>query len=161
MDRALCALRPAAGDPPLIDPSWPIRGPCHDGAVFPALLVLRRFIGAIRYAAKEEGFRAVFTAAVSLIALGTIVYSLAEGWNVGDAFYFAICTLTTSNVSDPHLVLTSEAIRIFTAFYVIVGIGILVETLRRIGMGYVRMRSEHSKIAKRITHRDDPQGDNG
>jgi hypothetical protein len=40
--------------------------------------------------------------------------------------YFAISTLTTSSIADPDLTLTSEAIKIFTAFYVLTGIGILV-----------------------------------
>jgi hypothetical protein len=54
----------------------------------------------LRYAAREQGFRVVFASAISLIALGTIVYSVSEGWSVFDSFYFAVCTLTTSNVSD-------------------------------------------------------------
>ena len=35
--------------------------------------------------------------------LGTITYSLAEGWNVVDAFYFSVATLTTSSIADPDL----------------------------------------------------------
>jgi hypothetical protein len=124
-------------------------------------LVLRRFVGAIRYAAKEEDFRAVFGAAVSLLTLGTAVYALSEGWSVGDAFYFAVCTLTTSNVSDPHLILTDEALRVFSAFYVLVGIGILVETGRRLSVGYVKMRSEHGLVAKRALSKKTASGDSG
>ena len=59
----------------------------------------------------------VFASAISLITLGTIVYSVSEGWSVFDSFYFAACRLTTSNVSDPRLVLTNDPIRVFTAFY--------------------------------------------
>ncbi len=44
-----------------------------------------------------------------------------------DSFYFAIATLTTSSIADPDLTLTNDAIKIFTAFYVLTGIGILVE----------------------------------
>ncbi|MGA2014576.1 MAG: potassium channel family protein [Solirubrobacteraceae bacterium] len=121
------------------------------------VVMVRRLVAAIRYAARDEGFRGVFGAAVSMIALGTAVYSLGEGWSVWDGFYFAVCTLTTSNISDPHLVLTTPLLRIFTAFYVLVGIGILVETARRIGLGYVAARSEHGIIARR--HHEDPDPD--
>ena len=38
--------------------------------------------------------------------LGTLVYSLDEGWNVVDSLYFSVSTLTTTSVSDPDLVLT-------------------------------------------------------
>jgi hypothetical protein len=127
--------------------------------VIGAVLALRRLVAAIRYAAREEGFRVIFGSAVSLIALGTIAYSLGEGWSVPDGFYFAVCTLTTSSVADPHLVLTNESIRIFTAFYVLIGIGILVETVRQLGMGYVRSRSEHGSVAKHaLKRRGDPGG---
>jgi hypothetical protein len=56
--------------------------------------MFRRFLHAIKYAAKEESFAAVAGAAISLVLVGTITYSLGEGWNVADGFYFAVCTLT-------------------------------------------------------------------
>jgi hypothetical protein len=56
-------------------------------------------------------------------------------------------------------VLTNEPIRIFTAFYVLIGIGVLVETVRQIGMGYVKARSEHGLVGKHARQRrGDPGG---
>ena len=98
--------------------------------------------GAIKYAAKEESFAAVVGAAIVLVAVGTVTYTLGEGWNVVDGFYFAVCTLTTSSIADPDLTLTSEALKIFTAFYVLTGIGILVELARQLGVGFIKMREE-------------------
>ena len=46
--------------------------------------MFQRMLGAIKYAAKEEHFAVVAGAAVFLIIVGTGVYSLGEGWNVGD-----------------------------------------------------------------------------
>jgi len=106
--------------------------------------MFRQMFGAIKHAAKEEGFLAILAAAILLVITGTVAYSVAEGWNVVDAFYFAIATLTTSSIADPDLTLTSEAIKIFTAFYVLTGIGILVEVARQIGFGFVAMRSERT-----------------
>jgi hypothetical protein len=106
--------------------------------------MLRRFFGAVKFAAKEESFAAVVGAAIVLVLAGTVAYSLGEGWSVVDGFYFAVCTLTTSSIADPNLVLTHEALKIFTAFYVLTGIGILVETARQLGVGFVRMRQEQS-----------------
>jgi hypothetical protein len=111
-----------------------------------------RMFGAIRYAAKEESFAAVFAAAVALICTGTVVYSLGEGWNVVDGFYFAVCTLTTSSIADPSLTLTSGALKIFTAFYILTGIGILVEVARQLGVGFVRLRQDQSD-ARHARHR--------
>ena len=100
--------------------------------------------GAIKHAAKEESFAAVVGAAIVLVAVGTVTYTLGEGWNVADGFYFAVCTLTTSSIADPDLTLTSEALEVFTAFYVLTGIGILVELARQLGVGYIRMREEQA-----------------
>lgn len=108
--------------------------------------MFQRLRDAIKYAAKEESFAAIFGAGVFLVILGTITYSLAEGWNVVDAFYFAVATLTTSSIADPDLELTSGAIKVFTAFYVLTGIGILVELARQIGIGFVKQREERKSV---------------
>ncbi len=131
--------------------------------MYTVLRMLQRFAGAVKHAAEEETFAAVIGAAIALVIVGTGAYSLGEGWNVVDGFYFAVCTLTTSSIADPNLTLTSEALKIFTAFYVLTGIGILVELARQLGVGFVKARAEHSaarharhedRRAKR--HKDDP-----
>ena len=53
--------------------------------------------------------------------IGTLTYTLGGDWSVVDGFYFAVATLTTSNRSE------ADPAKIFTALYVLVGIGILVE----------------------------------
>ena len=114
--------------------------------------MFQRMVGAIKHAAKEEHFAAVAGSALFLIFLGTVVYSLGEGWNVLDGFYFAICTLTTSSIADPSLTLTHETLKIFTAFYVLTGIGILVELARELGIGFVKEReTRHARH-----HKEDP-----
>ena len=118
--------------------------------------MLRRFFGAIKYAAKEENFAAVAGAGVTLILLGTVTYSFGEGWNVVDGFYFAVCTLTTSSIADPNLTLTHEALKLFTAFYVLTGIGILVELARELGVGYVKEREERHAARHARRHKEDP-----
>lgn len=112
--------------------------------------------GAIKIAAKEESFAAIFAAAISLVITGTIVYSLGEGWNVVDGFYFAVCTLTTSSIADPSLTLSSGALKVFTAFYILTGIGILVEVARQLGVGFVRLRQEKGEARHDRRHKEDP-----
>jgi Ion channel len=121
--------------------------------------LLQRFLGAIRYAAREESFAAVVGAAVALVIAGTLVYTLGEGWRLVDGFYFAVCTLTTSSIADPNLVLTSDVLKIFTTLYVLLGIGILVELARQLGVGFVRARQERTEArqARRDRrHAEDP-----
>src|SRR5512132_1685713 len=118
--------------------------------------MLERMLRAIKCSAKEEHFAVVAGAAVTLILVGTVTYTLGEGWNVADGFYFAVCTLTTSSIADPNLTLTSEALKVFTALYVLTGIGILVELARQLGVGFIKMRTEHSATRDARRHMGDP-----
>ena len=114
--------------------------------------MLRRMLRAMKYSAQDEHFAVVAGAAVGLILVGTAAYSLGEGWNVIDGFYFAVCTLTTSSIADPDLTLTHDALKLFTVFYVLTGIGILVELARELGVGFVKERSaRHARH-----HKEDP-----
>jgi Ion channel len=119
-----------------------------------ALLMLQRVVKAFRYAVREEEFLNVFGAGVLLVAIGTLTYALGSGWNVVDALYFAVATLTTTSVSDPDLVLQDGWLKLFTVFYLLVGIGILVEILRRLGAAFVVVRKEEK--APRDGERGEP-----
>jgi hypothetical protein len=88
-----------------------------------------------------------------LIIVGTLAYSLGSGWSVVDGLYVAVATLTTSSIFDPDassildpdLTITDPWLKVFTAGYVLVGIGILVEVARRLGMGFITARAEVEK----------------
>jgi protein-S-isoprenylcysteine O-methyltransferase Ste14 len=127
--------------------------------MFSALMMLRRLRHALRYAVREEGFLVVFGAGVLLIAVGTIAYALGEDWNVVDAVYFAVATLTTTSVSDPDLVLEHSWMKVFTVFYILIGIGILVEVLRQLGTAFVAVRVEEraARTARRETRKRPPR----
>jgi hypothetical protein len=105
-----------------------------------ALLMFRRFARAFRIATRNEGFPAIVAAALVLVIVGTLTYSLAGGWSLVDGFYFAIATLTTSSIADPELTLTGPWIKLFTVFYILIGIGILVEVARQLGFAFVEVK---------------------
>jgi hypothetical protein len=106
-----------------------------------ALLMFRRVTRALQHAFREEDFGNVLGAGALLVLLGTLTY-LGQGWSVVDALYFAVSTLTTTSVSDPDLVLDDGWVKIFTILYQLIGIGILVEILRRLGFALVVVRAE-------------------
>jgi hypothetical protein len=110
--------------------------------VLSALLMIRRLAAALRVALREQDFGRVLAAALLLIVIGTITHTLGNGWSLGNGFYVAVATLTTSSVLDPSLTITDTWLKVFTAAYILVGIGILVEVVRRIGMGFVVAREE-------------------
>ena len=101
----------------------------------------------MKVALSEEDFGPVLGAGCLLILIGTITYALGNGWGIADGFYFSVATLTTSSIADPELVLEDPWKKIFTAFYVLVGIGILVEIARRLGLGFIEARRQE-KAAK-------------
>lgn len=108
--------------------------------MFPPILLSRRVARTFRHAWTEEEFRGVFLSALLLIATGTAVYAIGNGWGVVDALYFSVTTLTTSTSADPDLVLTDGWMKVFTVLYILTGIGVLVEFGRRFGMAFLETR---------------------
>jgi uncharacterized membrane protein YkgB len=118
------------------------------------LLMMRRLGAAIRVALREEDFSRILSAALVLVAVGTITFTLGAGWGIVDGFYVAVATLTTSSILDPKLAITEPWLKVFSAMYILVGIGILVEVARRLGMGFIVAREElRAKAAARTRTR--------
>lgn len=114
--------------------------------------MLRRLVAALRIALREEDFARILAAALTLITIGTVTFTLSsDGWSVADGFYVAVATLTTSSILNPELTITDPWLEIFTAAYVLVGIGILVEVARRLGMAFIAARAE-IEAKKRAEH---------
>ena len=107
-----------------------------------SLMMMRRLAQALRVALRDDDFGRVMAAGLALIIIGTLAYSLGAGWSLVDSLYVAVATLTTSSVLDPELTITDPWLKLFTAGYVLVGIGILVEIARRLGMGFITARAE-------------------
>jgi hypothetical protein len=106
-----------------------------------ALMMLRRVLPAFRYAIREE-FLPILSAAVLLLFVGTLTYSLGQNWNVVDALYFSVSTLTTTSVSNPDLTISDRWVELFTFIYQLIGIGILVEVLCRLGIAFITVRQQ-------------------
>jgi Ion channel len=104
--------------------------------------MFHRFARALKIANRDSGFAQIFGAALLLVIVGTLTYAINQDWSIVDAFYFAIATLTTSSIADPHLTLEGSVIKIFTVFYILIGIGILVELVRQVGFGFVEVHRE-------------------
>jgi hypothetical protein len=122
-----------------------------------ALLMVARLAAALRVALREEDFGRVLSAGLFLIITGTLAYSLGAGWSIVDGLYVAVARLTTSSILDPELTVTDHPwLKLFTAGYVLVGIAILVEVARRLGMGFIIARAEveKSKAAAKVEAAD-------
>jgi len=96
---------------------------------------------------------AVFSIA-TLIGIGTWAFRGLEDWTWAESFYFSVTTLTTVGYGDIHP--TSDGSRIFTGFFILIGVGVVIAALTRVGSAYLT-RQEHqlsSSITRRIIHRN-------
>jgi hypothetical protein len=70
-----------------------------------------------------------------LLVGGTIVYSVLEGWNIIDSLYFSTVTLTTIGYGDMYP--TTYASKLFTVFFVLSGVGLMLFVLSMTGAYYL------------------------
>ena len=82
------------------------------------------------------------TAIAGMIGLGTVAYHYLESWTWAQCFYFSVVTLTTVGYGDLHP--TTDASRIFTAAYVLVGVGIMLAALTTIATTYLKMSEQRT-----------------
>ncbi|MBU2638583.1 MAG: potassium channel family protein [Nanoarchaeota archaeon] len=77
---------------------------------------------------------------IILIGIGTVVYHEMERWNYIESFYFSVISLTTIGYGD--LYPTTDASRLFTAFYVLAGVATVFAALGIIGSEYITNREK-------------------
>jgi voltage-gated potassium channel len=85
---------------------------------------IARFFITIWKGLRDPAFRTLLITVLLTILFGAMFYHRLEGWSILDALYFCIVTLTT--VGDANLSPATTGGKIFTIFYVLVGIGILL-----------------------------------
>ena len=94
--------------------------------------------------ARHPEERASLLLVASLLIAGTVFYTLVEGWSVIDAIYFSSMSLATVGFGD--VVPTTDVGKIFTVFYVLVGIGILVSFFTALTRKTLEMQAERIRI---------------
>jgi len=91
---------------------------------------------------KRKKYRPEVVAAVSalgsMIAIGTVSYHYIEGWTWIKSLYFVVATLTTVGYGDVHP--TTEFSRLFTVFFILIGVSIAVASIAVIGGRYLEKR---------------------
>lgn len=73
--------------------------------------------------ARDRIYRVLGTAAVTLVALGTVVYHSLEDWSWVDSFYFSVIAVTTVGFGD--LAPSTDGSKLFTVAYILTGISII------------------------------------
>ena len=80
---------------------------------------------------RDPEFRALLVVLGLTIAGGSIFYRSVESWSWVDSFYFAVMTLAT--LSPEGFRLTSDFSKLFTAVYVLGGLGVMISFSVTIG----------------------------
>ena len=102
---------------------------------------------ALRAMLRDPEGKIILGWAVAQIVLGTIVYGWLEGWSPVDALYFSVVTLATVGFGDLHP--TTDAAKLFTVLYIVVGLGVFAAFISEL----TKYRS--ATIARLRAH-DDP-----
>jgi voltage-gated potassium channel len=74
--------------------------------------------------ARDPEERGPLVLVASLLIVGTLFYTIVEGWSVVNAVYF--CSMSLATVGYGDVVPVTDVGKIFTVVYVLAGIGILV-----------------------------------
>ncbi|MBN1786015.1 MAG: two pore domain potassium channel family protein [Candidatus Methanofastidiosa archaeon] len=73
---------------------------------------------------RDPEVRGLLPSVAGTLLMGTVFYRIVEGWGWGNSLYFSVITLTTVGYGDysPQTGLG----RLFTIFYLVIGIGLLL-----------------------------------
>jgi voltage-gated potassium channel len=96
-------------------------------------------VALIRMVRDPQG-RAPVLLVLSLFIIGTAFYWSVEDWSVIDSFYFSTMTLATVGFGD--LAPTTDASKLFTVFYVLGGVGILVTFFSELTRWSLELRAQ-------------------
>lgn len=112
------------------------------------------FVGSVAGVVRQENTRGIAIALLGLLATGTVFYSLVEGWDPLDALYFSVTTLATVGYGD--LAPATDLGKLFTIFFVLAGVGVVVVFASEVARATIRRTEERveEREAKRRSKRD-------
>jgi len=99
------------------------------------------FFRTIKSFLADPEYRDLLITTAIIITIGSVVYHFLEGWTWIDSIYFSVIALTTIGFGDIHPV--ADAGKIFTIFYIIIGIGIILSFINTVYHHYVTSRQSN------------------
>lgn len=94
------------------------------------MFALRRLSLGIRTALRDDRVKGILVFTAALIFWASVFYRFVEGWSWVDSVYFSVVTISTVGFGDfsPE----TGAGKIFTIFYILVGLGVFVTAVTTI-----------------------------
>lgn len=99
-----------------------------------SLIILRLAKGVSR-CWRDLAFRTTLVLVCLTVLSGTLFYRSIEGWGWIDAVYFSVATISTVGYGD--LAPQSDIGKIFTIFYMLVGIGLFVALVTQLARALI------------------------
>ncbi len=107
-----------------------------------------QFFRSIWRGLKDPEFRALLILVLVLLLVGTLFYMRWEHWTLIDALFFCVVTLTTIGYGDK--IPTTPGTKLFTIFYIFIGIGILLAFIERVARNALIKPKQEKKEEKII-----------
>jgi hypothetical protein len=110
------------------------------------------FVGSVAEVIRQERTRAIGLVLLALLATGTIVYSVVEGWELLDSLYFSVTTLATVVFGD--FAPQTSVGKVFTIFYVLAGVGVVVVFASEVARQTINRTTKgvEERVARRREH---------
>jgi ABC-type transport system involved in cytochrome c biogenesis permease subunit len=102
------------------------------------------FIGSVAAVIRQERTRGIGIALLGLLTTGTIFYTLVEKWSPLDALYFSVISLATVGYGD--LTPTTALGKVFTIFFVLAGVGVLVVFVSEVARQTISRTEKHVEV---------------
>ncbi len=85
---------------------------------------LKKISRGVSVALKDDSVKGILVFTVGMILWASVFYRYVEGWSWLDAVYFSVVTISTVGFGDfsPE----TAAGKIFTMFYIVIGLGVFV-----------------------------------
>lgn len=80
---------------------------------------------------RNHEFRVLFSLTIFILLMGIVAYHRIEHWRWLDSFYFSVTTLATVGFGD--LTPKTDFGKLFTVFYIFIGIGVIFSFITAIG----------------------------
>lgn len=98
------------------------------------------FLRTIHSFLSDAEYRELLFTTWIVLAIGTIAYHIIEGWSWLDSLYFSVITLTTIGYGD--LAPQTDAGKLFTIVYILVGLGIILSFINTVYSHYNTSRKK-------------------
>src|SRR5215210_7880347 len=112
--------------------------------IWEVAMMIEFFLTTFRLIRGNPQFRSLVFLVLFMLLVGTVFYSLEEGWSVVDALYFSVTTLTTVGLGD--LTPKTTIAKLFTVVYIFAGLSIVLGFIDTVAKETLSVRQRRGAV---------------